>query len=110
MKSDAELFKQTTDHTLESTELFSKFKAGLENIPHFSTQNPIMDMENTVLNKLYAMSVDKMIHTIDDFLKNVSLLDSIATGKGINAKLMLQDKLKATAGRHPISCAKNLIT
>ena len=92
MKSGSELFKQTTEHTLESTEVFSKFKAGLENIPHFHTQNPIMDMENTVLNQLYTSLVDKMLHTIDnDFLRNVSLLDNRATGKGTNAKLMLRD-------------------
>lgn len=63
MKSGSELFKQTTEHTLESTELFSKFKAGLENIPHFRTQNPTM---NTVLNKVYTTLVDKMLHTIDN--------------------------------------------
>ena len=85
MKSGSKLFKQTTEHTLESTEIFSKFKGDLENIPNFYAQNS-------------TPWVDKILHTIDnDFLKNVSLPDSIATGKGTNAKVMLRDKLKATA-------------
>ena len=98
LKSGSEVFKQTKEHTLESSELFEKFKAGLENIPHSSTQSPILDIGDTFLNKLYTTLVEKMLHTIDnDFLKNVSLLDKIATGKGTNAKLLLRDKLKATA-------------
>ena len=40
----------------------------------------------------------KMMHTMNnEFLKNLSLLDKIATGKGTDAKLLLRDKLKAAA-------------
>lgn len=98
LKSGAEVFKQTKEHTMKSRELFETFKAGLSDIPHSSTQNPRLDgTVDTVLNKVYNCLVEKMLHTIDDFLKNVSLLDNVATGKGTNAKLLLRDKLKATA-------------
>ena len=98
MKSGAEVFKQTKEHTMTNRELFETFKAGLNDIPHSSTQSPRLDgIVDTVLNKVYTCLVEKMLHTIDDFLKNVSLLDNAATGKGTNAKLPLQDKLKATA-------------
>ena len=55
-------------------------------------------MDDALLNKVYNTLVTKMLHTINnDFLKNVSLLGNIATGKGTNAKLLLRDKLKAAA-------------
>ena len=98
MKKGPEVFKHTHDHVLQDSELLQKFKSCLENIPHSSTQGPASDVEEAVVSKVYITLVTKMLHTINnDFLKNLSLLDKIATGKGTGAKLLLRDKLKATA-------------
>ena len=94
----SEVFKRTRKHVLDSSELFQTFKACLENVSHTSAQGPVSEMDDALLNKVYNTLVTKMLHTINnDFLKNVSLLGNIATGKGTNAKLLLRDKLKAAA-------------
>ena len=98
MKSGAEVFKHTHQHVFESSDLLQEFKLGLRDIPHTSTQVSAADIEDAVLNNVYNVLVTKMLHTINnDFLKNLSLLDKIATGKVTDAKLLLRDKLKATA-------------
>ena len=77
---------------------FVLFKEGLDNIHHSDSHEPVSDVQDAVLDKVYTTSVKKMLHTINnDFLKNVSLLDKIAAGKGTDAKVLLRDKLKATA-------------
>lgn len=67
---------------------FQKFKLGLEKITHSTTQGPASGIEDGILMNVYTTLVTKMLHTINnDFLKNLSLLDEIATGKGTDAKL-----------------------
>ena len=54
-----------------------------------SAQGPVSEMDDALLNKVYNTLVTKMLHTINnDFLKNVSLLGNIATGKGLVKELM----------------------
>ncbi len=91
----ADIFKHTHERVLKSTELLQKFKAGVKNINTSSTQPPT---EESLLKTVYTTLITKMMHTINnDFLKNLSLLDKIAKGKGTDAKLLLRDKLKAAA-------------
>ena len=97
-KSGSEVFKCTHECVLESKELLQRFKLGLEKVTHSTTQGPASGIEDGILMNVYTTLVTKMLHTINnDFLKNLSLLDKIATGKGTDAKLLLRDKLKATA-------------
>ena len=90
MKSGSEVFKYTKERVLESSELRQQFKAGLDNIPHSVSHGPVSDVPDAVLDKVYTTLVKKMLHTINnDFLKNVSLLNKIVTGKRTDAKLLL---------------------
>ena len=98
MSNGSDIFKRAREDVLGSEELFQTFKNCLQNIPHSSGQASILDTEEAVVSNVYVSLLTKILHTIDnDFLTNISPLDKIDTGKGTGAKLLLRDKLKASA-------------
>ena len=78
-------------------------------MPHSSEQASISAFEEAIVSSTCVAILTKMLHTINnDFLTNISLLDKIDTGKGTGAKLLLRDKLKASAADIVswVSCCK----
>ena len=109
MSNGSDIFKLARENVIGSSELLQTFKSCLQNIPHSSEQASISAFEEAIVSSTCVAILTKMLHTINnDFLTNISLLDKIDTGKGTGAKLLLRDKLKASAADIVswVSCCK----
>ena len=90
----AKIFSEAHTQVVDDKELLSSFKAGIQQIPHSSSDTDKFADKNVVCS-VYSAIVVKMLNTINnDFLKSLSMLDKISSNKGTEAKLMLRDKLK----------------
>ena len=93
----AKIFTEPHTQVLDNRELLSAFKAGIQQVPHSSSDADTF-ADEAVVCRLYNAITVKMLNTINsDFLKSLSLLDQTSSNKGTGAKSMLRDKLKGLA-------------
>ena len=88
-EQSANIFAEAHTQVLNDKELLSSFKAGIQPIPHSSSDADKFSDETVVCSVCRAIVVE-MLNTINsDFLKSLSMLDKISSSKGTEAKLML---------------------